>query len=103
MRIRACTVRLCRKHATFVRDLIFFRRSSGNSDVESEMVKLGYKLMSEEHGPADLVRNAQDAEEAWFHFAAISDHYSRGSRSRAMRRSPGPCWARSRRRPGAWG
>jgi hypothetical protein len=22
------------------------------------MVKLGYKLMTEEHGPADLVRNA---------------------------------------------
>ena len=39
------------------------------------MVKLGYKLMSEEHGPADLVRNAKRAEEAGFDFAAISDHY----------------------------
>jgi G6PDH family F420-dependent oxidoreductase len=39
------------------------------------MVKLGYKLMSEEHGPADLVRNARRAEEAGFDFAAISDHY----------------------------
>jgi G6PDH family F420-dependent oxidoreductase len=39
------------------------------------MVKLGYKLMAEEHGPADLVRNAQRAEEAGFDFAAISDHY----------------------------
>ncbi len=39
------------------------------------MVKLGYKLMSEEHGPAALVRNARRAEEAGFDFAAISDHY----------------------------
>jgi len=35
------------------------------------MLKLGYKLMSEEHGPADLVRNAQRAEQAGFDFAAI--------------------------------
>jgi G6PDH family F420-dependent oxidoreductase len=39
------------------------------------MLKLGYKLMSEEHGPADLVRNAQRAEQAGFDFAAISDHF----------------------------
>lgn len=39
------------------------------------MVKLGYKLMTEEHGPADLVRNAQRAERAGFDFAAISDHF----------------------------
>lgn len=39
------------------------------------MVKLGYKLMSEEHGPAALVRNARRAEQAGFDFAAISDHY----------------------------
>jgi G6PDH family F420-dependent oxidoreductase len=39
------------------------------------MIKLGYKLMSEEHGPSALVRNAQRAEEAGFDFAAISDHY----------------------------
>ena len=38
------------------------------------MVKLGYKLMSEEHGPAVLVRNAQRAEQSGFDFAAISDH-----------------------------
>jgi hypothetical protein len=30
------------------------------------MVKLGYKLMSEEHGPADLVRNCARAEEAGY-------------------------------------
>jgi G6PDH family F420-dependent oxidoreductase len=40
------------------------------------MIKLGYKLMSEEHGPAALVRNAKLAEEAGFDFAAISDHFS---------------------------
>jgi G6PDH family F420-dependent oxidoreductase len=39
------------------------------------MLKLGYKLMSEEHGPNDLVRNAQRAEGAGFDFAAISDHF----------------------------
>jgi G6PDH family F420-dependent oxidoreductase len=39
------------------------------------MLKIGYKLMSEEHGPAELIRNAQRAEKAGFDFAAISDHY----------------------------
>ncbi len=39
------------------------------------MTKFGYKLMSEEHGPRDLVRNARLAEEAGFDFVAISDHY----------------------------
>ena len=39
------------------------------------MIKLGYKLMSEEHGPNDLVRSTQRAEAAGFDFAAISDHY----------------------------
>src|SRR3984893_5491266 len=39
------------------------------------MLKLGYKLMSEEHGPTELVRNAQRAEQAGFDFAAISDHF----------------------------
>ena len=38
-------------------------------------MKLGYKLMSEEHGPAALVRNAKRAEQAGFDFAAISDHF----------------------------
>jgi G6PDH family F420-dependent oxidoreductase len=39
------------------------------------MVTFGYKLMSEEHGPAALIRNARKAEAAGFAFAAISDHY----------------------------
>ena len=40
------------------------------------MVSLGYKLMSEEHNPTALVRNAVRAERAGFEFAAISDHFS---------------------------
>jgi G6PDH family F420-dependent oxidoreductase len=39
------------------------------------VIKIGYKLMSEEHGPKDLVRNAARAEAAGFDFAAISDHF----------------------------
>jgi coenzyme F420-dependent glucose-6-phosphate dehydrogenase len=39
------------------------------------MIQLGYKLCSEEHGPADLVRFARRAEEVGFTFAMISDHY----------------------------
>ncbi len=37
--------------------------------------KIGYHLSCEEHGPADLVRNAVAAEEAGFEFAFISDHF----------------------------
>jgi G6PDH family F420-dependent oxidoreductase len=40
------------------------------------MVKLGYRLISEEHGPADLIRNAVRAEVAGFDFVAVSDHFS---------------------------
>ena len=40
------------------------------------MLKLGYKLMSEEHGGSDLVRNAMRAEDTGFDFAAISDHFA---------------------------
>ncbi len=39
------------------------------------MISLGYKLSSEEHEPADLVRFAQMAEDAGFDFALISDHF----------------------------
>lgn len=39
------------------------------------MTEYGYALSSEEHPPADLVRNAARAEEAGFTFACISDHY----------------------------
>src|ERR687884_1141288 len=39
------------------------------------MAAIGYALSSEEHGPRDLVRYAQMAEEAGFGFALISDHY----------------------------
>src|SRR5256714_8255541 len=37
-------------------------------------VELGYALSSEEHSPADLVRNARLAEQAGFGFGLISDH-----------------------------
>src|ERR1700676_1660901 len=52
------------------------RARSGPMSTKADMLKLGYKLMSEEHGPADLVRDAKRAEEAGFEFAAISDHFS---------------------------
>jgi G6PDH family F420-dependent oxidoreductase len=39
------------------------------------MITLGYKLSSEEHGPADLVRYAQMAQDNGFGFALISDHF----------------------------
>ena len=38
------------------------------------MANIGYTLTSEEHGPNDLVRNAQRAEDAGFKFLMISDH-----------------------------
>jgi coenzyme F420-dependent glucose-6-phosphate dehydrogenase len=37
-------------------------------------MELGYSLSSEEHGPAELVRNAKLAEEAGLGFALVSDH-----------------------------
>src|SRR5437763_15299008 len=54
------------------------------------MFKLGYKLMSEEHGPAALVRNAQRAEQAGFDIAALSDHVSPWLEE--QRHAP-PAWA----------
>jgi G6PDH family F420-dependent oxidoreductase len=39
------------------------------------MVKFGYKLMTEEHGPRALVENAVRAEAAGFDFVSISDHF----------------------------
>src|SRR3984885_176440 len=39
------------------------------------MLQFGYKLMSEEHGPLDLVANAARAEDAGFDFVSISDHF----------------------------
>lgn len=39
------------------------------------MIKFGYKLMTEEHGPKALVENAALAEKAGFDFVSISDHY----------------------------
>lgn len=39
------------------------------------MLKFGYKLMTEEHGPSALVANACAAEDAGFDFLSISDHF----------------------------
>jgi G6PDH family F420-dependent oxidoreductase len=39
------------------------------------MARFGYKLMTEEHGPKDLVDNALRAEDAGFEFVSISDHF----------------------------
>lgn len=39
------------------------------------MAKIGYKLMTEEHGPSALVENAVAAEAAGFDFVAASDHF----------------------------
>ncbi len=39
------------------------------------MTRIGYALSSEEHGPAELVRNAAAAEAAGFEFALVSDHF----------------------------
>jgi G6PDH family F420-dependent oxidoreductase len=38
-------------------------------------MKIGYKLMAEEHGPKALVENAVRAEAAGFDYVVISDHY----------------------------
>jgi G6PDH family F420-dependent oxidoreductase len=40
------------------------------------MTRIGYKLMSEEHGPRSLVENAIRAEGLGFDFVGISDHYA---------------------------
>jgi coenzyme F420-dependent glucose-6-phosphate dehydrogenase len=39
------------------------------------MIEIGYSLSCEEHPPTDLVRYAQQAEDAGFAYAMISDHY----------------------------
>ena len=56
------------------------------------MLRIGYKLMSEEHGPEELVRNAKRAEQAGFDFAAFPIISFRGSRSRGIRRWLGRSW-----------
>lgn len=39
------------------------------------LLRLGYWLSSEEHGPNELVRNAARAEEVGFELAGVSDHF----------------------------
>src|SRR4051812_38731443 len=40
------------------------------------MTRIGYTLMTEQAGPRDLVRYAEEAEAAGFEFEVCSDHYS---------------------------
>lgn len=39
------------------------------------MVDLGFSLISEEHGPDELIDGAVEAEDAGFEFALVSDHF----------------------------
>ncbi len=41
-----------------------------------DMTRFGYTLMTEQSGPADLVRHAVDAEQAGFDFLVSSDHFT---------------------------
>src|SRR5213075_3039969 len=59
-----------------------------------QMLKLGYKLMSEEHGPRELVRNAVRAEKPVLISRRSPTISSDGSKSRDIRHSPGRCSAR---------
>jgi G6PDH family F420-dependent oxidoreductase len=43
---------------------------------EVHVMRLGFKLMSEEHGPRALVADAVRAEQHGFDFVAISDHFA---------------------------
>ena len=38
-------------------------------------MEIGYWLSSEEHGPRELVANAQRAEAAGFSYVLVSDHF----------------------------
>lgn len=42
---------------------------------DGPLLRLGYWLSSEEHGPNELVRNAVRAEEVGFELAGLSDHF----------------------------
>ena len=61
----------------------------------------GYTLSSEEHGPTELVRLAQRAEELGFDYCSISDHYHPWVGAQDTVRSCGPCSARWRHAPSA--
>src|ERR1700704_4840171 len=65
------------------------------------MTSFGYSLMSEEHDPRTLVRNAVAAEDAGFDFVTLSDHFhpwlfSQGHRPYAWS-VPGPIAGRTDR------
>src|SRR5215210_3397113 len=56
------------------RPMVGIGPATGNA-MAQQQTRFGYALSSEEHRPADLVRDAALAEEAGFEFALISDHY----------------------------
>lgn len=56
-------------------DILIKQLSSKAGDGSNKMVKIGYKLSSEDTHPLKLVEYAKMAEEAGFSFAMISDHY----------------------------
>ena len=45
------------------------------------MTEIGHKLISELHGPDELVEYAKLADDSSFDFAMISDHYPVGCKS----------------------
>ena len=49
--------------------------SDGEGNGRDRPLHLGYSLSTEEHGPRELVRYAQQAEDAGFVYASISDHF----------------------------
>ena len=52
-------------------------------------MRIGYFLSCEEYTPAELVEQAQLAEQAGFEALWISDPFTRGTTSRARARSSG--------------
>jgi coenzyme F420-dependent glucose-6-phosphate dehydrogenase len=49
--------------------------TDGAGNGRDRPLHLGYSLSTEEHGPRELVRYAQQAEDAGFVYASISDHF----------------------------
>jgi len=62
-------------------------------------MQIGYTMMGEHAGPKALVEDVGRAEAAGFDSAVISDHFFRGSTSRATPPTRGRCSVRPPRRP----
>ena len=48
---------------------------TGTSGASTSVVEIGFWISSEEHGPIEMVRAAQRAEEAGFPYVQLSDHF----------------------------